>query len=251
MRSPAAAISPRPRAGQAGGHRDAADHRRRHGRGNPAFKLPPELPRRCAAGSSLPPDDEPVVEELADERLCAGRARRGSFPPRPPRLPLSATGRRPTGSTSRRRTARGGRQRHRRQGGARSVAGRRGQPRPAALCRRSSQVAARRIDLSQMGDRSPRRCGCCSPWRQGKSRMVADRRAAASSSSRSTASCRAMRSTQPGLIGRVQNEFQEAWRGICAAVPRRGPQGARGAPQRGRDRGAPRSACSAAAADRA
>ena len=179
-------------------------------RGNPAFRLPPELAPALRSGFELAEDDEPVVETLANAS--------GYVLVEPTRIVAAAPA--PLG-TVRAQVAEDwinqqASDRARAAASAIAAKASRGVPLSKAIAEAGTplpatrQIGARRIDMSQMGADVPAAVRMLFTLGAGKSRLVADPQQRGFSVVKVNRIVPGNALLQPGLIGRVQNDFQEA-----------------------------------------
>lgn len=179
-------------------------------RDNPSFRLPPELATALKTGFELAQDDEPVVESLAGAEGYALVAPSRIVPAAP--APLASIRARVAEDWIGERAA----------GKARAIAdaiaakAALGMPLAKAVAGAGvalppvQPVAARRIDMSQMGDNVPAPLRMLFSLGAGKSRIVADPQGRGFSVVKVNRIMPGNALNQPALIGRVQSEFQEA-----------------------------------------
>ncbi len=179
-------------------------------RGDPSFKLPDELAPALRSGFELTQDDEPVVEALANEAGYVLVAPARIVPATP--APLASIRERVAEDWINQRAS------QRAQAVANAIAAKaaKGMPLAKAVAEAGvalppvNQVGARRLDLSQMGDNVPPPLRMLFSLGAGKSRLVADAQGRGFSVVKVNRIVPGNALNQPALIGRVQNEFQEA-----------------------------------------
>ena len=179
-------------------------------RGNPSFKLPAELAPALRSGFELAQDDEPVVEALANAEGYVLVAPSRIVPAAP--APLASIRDRVAEDWINQQAS------ERARAVASAIAGKtaRGVPLAKAVAEAGvalppiRPVAARRLDLSQMGDNVPAPIRMLFSLGAGKSRIVADPQQRGYSIVKVTKIVPGNALNQPALIGQVQNEFQEA-----------------------------------------
>jgi len=179
-------------------------------RGDPSFRLPPELAPALRSGFELAQDDEPVVEALANGSGYALVAPSRIVAAAPAPLPAIraevAEGWISQQASDRARAA------------ANSIAARasRGVPLGQAVAQAGAplppvrQIGARRLDMAQMGNTVPAAVRMLFTLGSGKSRLVADPQQRGFSVVKVNRIVPGNALIQPALIGRVQNDFQEA-----------------------------------------
>ncbi|MBA3512097.1 peptidylprolyl isomerase [Sphingomonas sp.] len=178
--------------------------------GNPSFRLPPELAPALRSGFELAQDDEPVVETLANEESYVLVAPSRIAPAAP--APLASIRARVAEDWINQQAA------DRARAVANTIAAKaaRGVPLAKAVAEAGVSlplvrpVAARRLDLSQMGANVPAPVRMLFSLGAGKSRVVADPQQRGFSVVKVNRIVPGNALNQPALIGRVQNEFQEA-----------------------------------------
>ena len=178
-------------------------------RGNSAFRLPAELAPALRSGFELSEDDEPVVEALANEE--------GYVMVQPLRIVAAAPA--PLASIRAQVAedwiAKQASDRARGVAATINTKAGRGVPLAKAVAEAGvalppvRQVGARRLDLSQMGQNVPPTIRMLFTLGSGKSQIVADPEQRGFSVVKVNRIVPGNALTQPALIGRVQNEFQE------------------------------------------
>ena len=177
-------------------------------RGDAAFRLPTELEPALKSGFELAANDEPVIEKLGENEYALVAP--GRIVPAAP-APLSTILDRVKAdwinkqATDRARLA------------ATAIAAKSGgqQSLAAALAQANAalppvrKVAARRLDLSRMGDQVPEALRMIFNQGQGKSRVGADREGRGFFVVKVTRIVPGNALSRPGLIGEVQQGFQE------------------------------------------
>jgi peptidyl-prolyl cis-trans isomerase D len=179
-------------------------------RGDPSFKLPAEYAAALRSGFELTPDDEPVVEALANSEGYVLVAPSRIVPAAP--APLASIRDRVATDWIGQRAA----ERARAVPSAIAAKAARGVPLAKAVAEAGVSlppvrpVAARRLDMSQMGANVPAPVRMLFSLGAGKSRIVADPQQRGYSIVKVNKIVPGNAFNQPSLIGRVQNEFQEA-----------------------------------------
>ena len=179
-------------------------------RGNPAFKLPPELAPALRSGFELAQDDEPVVEALANSAgyVLVAPARivpAAAAPLANVRAQVAEDWVNQQASDRARAAA-----------SAIAAKAARGVPLSKAVAEAGTalppvrQIGTRRMDMSQMGANVPAAVRMLFTLGSGKSRLVADPQQRGFSVVKVNRIVPGNALLQPGLIGRVQNEFQDA-----------------------------------------
>jgi peptidyl-prolyl cis-trans isomerase D len=179
-------------------------------RDNPSFRLPAELAPALRSGFELTQDDEPVVETLANSQGYVLIAPARIVPAAP--APLAAIRARVAEDWISKQAS------DRAQAAASAIAAKAGRGVPLAKAVAEAgrplpairQIGARRIQISQMGANVPASVRMLFTLGQGKSRLVAEPQIRAFSVVKVNRIIPGNALTQPTLIGRVQNEFQEA-----------------------------------------
>lgn len=177
-------------------------------RGNPAFRLPAELKPALESGFELAGNDEPVIEQLTEDSFAliapaqivpAAAAPLATIRDqvRTDWINKQATDRARAAATSIAAKS----------GGQAVLAAAAAQSKPALPPVR--QVAARRIDLSSMGDKVPVALRMIFAQGQGKSRVGADPDGRGFFVVKVTRIVPGNALNQPGLIAEVQQGFQE------------------------------------------
>lgn len=179
-------------------------------RDNPAFRLPAELAPALRSGFELTQDDEPVVETLPNDQgyVVVAPSRIVEATP----APLAAIRARVAEDWIGRQAT------QRAQSAANAIAAKaaRGMPLAKAVAEAGvtlpavRSVGARRLDLSQLGDNVPAPLRMLFSLGSGKSRVVADPQQRGFAVVKVNRIVPGNALTQPALIGRVQNEFQQA-----------------------------------------
>jgi peptidyl-prolyl cis-trans isomerase D len=179
-------------------------------RGNPSFRVPPELAPALRSGFELSQDDDPVVETLADSQgyVLVAPARIVAASP----APLAAIRAQVAEDWISKQAS------DRAQAAASAIAAKaaRGVPLARAVAEAGialppvRQIGARRLDMSQMGANVPPAVRMLFTLGPGKSRLVADPQQRGFSVVRVNRIVPGNALAQPTLISRVQNEFQEA-----------------------------------------
>ncbi len=192
-------------------------------RDDPTFKLPADLAPALRSGFELTQDDEPVVEALADGQgyVLVAPSRIVAAAP----APLAGIRARVAEDWINQQAS------IRAQAVANAITAKaaRGVPLAKAVAEAGvalppvRQVGARRLDLSQLGADVPASMRMLFSLGAGKARLVADPRQRGFSVVKVNRIVPGNALTQPALIGRVQNEFQdplaeEYARGFMAAV---------------------------------
>lgn len=179
-------------------------------RGDPQFRLPDELAPALRSGFELTQDDEPVVEALANEQGYVLVAPARIVPATP--APLAAIRDQVAADWINQRAT------ERAQAAANAIAAKAASGVPLAKAVAGAgvalppvrEVAARRLDLSQMGDNVPEPLRMLFSLGANKSRVVADSQQRGFSVVKVNRIVPGNALSQPTLIGRVQNEFQDA-----------------------------------------
>ena len=179
-------------------------------RGNPSFKLPAELAPALRSGFELAQDDEPVVETLANAEgyVLVAPSRIVAAAP----APMASIRDQVAEDWINQRAS------ERARAVATAIAGKaaRGVPLAKAVAEAGVSlppvrpVAARRLDMSQMGANVPAPVRMLFSLGAGKSRIVADPQQRGYSVVKVNKIVPGNALNQPALIGQVQNEFQEA-----------------------------------------
>ena len=179
-------------------------------RDNPSFRLPPELAPALRSGFELTADDEPVVETLAGQEgyVLVAPSRIVAASP----APLASIRARVAEDWIDKQAS------DRAQAVASAIAAKaaRGVPLAKAVAEAGAAlppvrpVAARRLDMAQMGANVPAPVRMLFSLGAGKSRIVADPQQRGFSIVKVNRIVPGNALSQPALIGRVQNEFQEA-----------------------------------------
>ena len=179
-------------------------------RDNPGFHLPAEMAAALRSGFELTQDDDPVVEALAKEAgyVLVAPARIVAAAP----APLASIRARVAEDWINRQAS------ARAQAIANAIAAKaaRGVPLAQAVAEAGvplppvRPVAARRLDLSQLGDKVPAPIRMLFSLGAGKSRIVADPQQRGFSIVKVSRIVPGNALSQPALIGRVQSEFQQA-----------------------------------------
>ena len=179
-------------------------------RGNPSFKLPAELAPALRSGFELAQDDEPVVETLANAEgyVLVAPSRIVAAAP----APMASIRDQVAEDWINQRAS------ERARAVATAIAGKaaRGVPLAKAVAEAGVSlppvrpVAARRLDMSQMGANVPAPVRMLFSLGAGKSRIVADPQQRGYSVVKVNRIVPGNALNQPALIGQVQNEFQEA-----------------------------------------
>ncbi|HEY0164763.1 MAG TPA: peptidylprolyl isomerase [Sphingomicrobium sp.] len=179
-------------------------------RGNPAFRLPPELAPALRSGFELAQDDEPVVEALTNSSGYVLVAPTRIVPAAP--APLATVRAQIAEDWINQQAS----DRARAAASAIAAKASRGIPLAKAVAEAGTplpptrQIGARRMDMSQMGTNVPAAVRMLFTLGAGKSRLVADPQLRGFSVVKVNRIVPGNALLQPGLIGRVQNEFQEA-----------------------------------------
>ena len=179
-------------------------------RDNPDFRLPPELAPALRSGFELTADDEPVVEALANQEGYVLVAPSRIVPAAP--APLASIRAQVAEDWITKQAS----ERAREVADVIAKKAARGVPLDKAVAEAGSalppvrQIAARRLDLSQMGADVPAPLRMLFSLGAGKSRIVADPQQRGFSIVKVNRIVPGNALNQPALIGRVQNEFQEA-----------------------------------------
>lgn len=177
-------------------------------RGNPAFRFPAELEPALKSAFELAANDEPVIEQLGDDSFAMVAP--GQIVPAAP-APLATIRDRVRAdwiekqATDRARLA------------ATSIAAKSGGQAPLAAAVKQAnaalppvqRVAARRIDLSKMGDQVPEALRMIFAQGQGKSRVGSDREGRGFFVVKVSKIVPGNALNQPRLIAEVQQGFQE------------------------------------------
>ena len=179
-------------------------------RGNPAFRLPPELAPALRSGFELSQDDEPVVETLAGSAgyVLVAPARIITAAP----APLAAV----RAQVAEDWIAKQASDRARAAASAIAAKVARGVPLGKAVAEAGTplppvrQVGARRLDMARMGGTVPAAIRMLFTLGSGKSRLVADPQQRGFSVVKVNRIVPGNALNQPALIGRVQNDFQDA-----------------------------------------
>ena len=179
-------------------------------RDNPSFRLPPELAPALRGGFELSQDDEPVVETLPGGKGYVLVAPARIVPASP--APLASIRARVAEDWIAKQAS------DRAQAAASAIAAKaaRGVPLAKAIAEAGTplppvrQIGARRIQISQMGQNVPASVRMLFTLGQGKSRLVAEPQRQAFAVVKVNRIVPGNALTQPTLIGRVQNDFQEA-----------------------------------------
>ncbi|HEU5285680.1 MAG TPA: peptidylprolyl isomerase [Sphingomicrobium sp.] len=179
-------------------------------RDNPSFRLPAELAPALRSGFELTQDDEPVVETLANAEGYVLVAPSRIVPAAP--APLAAIRDRVAEDWVSKQAS----DRARVVASAIAAKAARGVPLAKAVAEAGvplppvRPLAARRLDMSQMGANVPPQMRMLFSLGAGKSRIVADPQQRGFSIVKVNRIVPGNALNQPALIGRVQNEFQEA-----------------------------------------
>ncbi|MEO8547093.1 MAG: peptidyl-prolyl cis-trans isomerase [Sphingomicrobium sp.] len=179
-------------------------------RGNPGFHFPTELAPALQSGFELTQDDEPVVETLAKDAGYVLVAPSRIVPATP--APLASIRAQVAQDWIDRQAS----ERARAVAAAIAAKAASGMPLATAVAQAGTplppvrQVAARRMELSQMGENVPAPIRMLFSLGSGKSRLVADPKQRGFSVVKVSRIVPGNALTQPALIGRVQTEFQEA-----------------------------------------
>ena len=179
-------------------------------RGNPSFRLPGEYAAALRSGFELTQDDEPVVETLADGQGYVLVAPARIVPAAP--APFASIRAQVAEDWLNKQAS------DRAQAAAAAIAAKaaRGVPLAKAVAEAGKplpavrQIGARRIQLSNMGANVPPSVRMLFTLGAGKSRMVAEPQQRAFAVVKVNRVVPGNALTQPTLIGRVQNDFQEA-----------------------------------------
>ena len=177
-------------------------------RDNPQFRLPADLEPALRSGFELTANDEPVIEQLTEEAFAMVAP--GRIVPAAPAPLASIRDRVRTDWINKQATDRA-------RLAATSIAAKSGaQASLEAAVRRAGvalppvqQVAARRLDLSNMGDKVPEAMRMIFNQGQGKSRVAADSEGRGFLVVKVTKIIPGNALNQPGLISEVQQGFQE------------------------------------------
>ena len=178
-------------------------------RGNPSFRLPEELAPALRSGFELTQDDEPVVETLANQEGYVMVHPSRIVPAAP--APLASI----RAQVAEDWTAKQASDRARAVAATINAKAGRGVPLARAVAEAGvalppvREVGARRLDLSQMGQNVPPPIRMLFTLGAGKSQIVADPEQRGFSVVKVNRIVPGNALTQPALIGRVQNEFQE------------------------------------------
>jgi peptidyl-prolyl cis-trans isomerase D len=179
-------------------------------RANAGFRFPAQYAPALRTGFEMEPNDEPVVEPLADEGGYVMVAPDRVVPASP--APLASIRAQVAADWTTRQAS----QRAQAAGTAIAAKAARGMSLADAVRQAGvtlpavQQVAGRRLDLSQMGNQVPAPLRMLFVLGQGKSRMVADPEGRGFSVVKTTRIVPGNALTQPALIGRVQSDFQGA-----------------------------------------
>ncbi len=179
-------------------------------RGNPSFKLPAEFAPALRSGFELSQDDEPVVEALAKTEGYVLVAPSRIVPAAP--APLASIRERVAEDWINQRAS----DRARAVANAIATKAARGVPLARAVAEAGAAlppvrpVAARRLDLAQMGANVPAPVRMLFSLGAGRSRVVADPQQRGYSIVKVNKIVPGNAFNQPALIGRVQNDFQDA-----------------------------------------
>jgi peptidyl-prolyl cis-trans isomerase D len=179
-------------------------------RDNPGFRFPAEFAPALKSGFELSQDDEPVVETLANDAGYVLVAPSRIVPATP--APLASIRARVTEDWINRQAA----DRARAVAGAIAAKASSGVPLAKAVAEAGvalppvRQLGARRLELSQMGRNVPPAVRMLFTLGAGKSRIVADPQQRGYAIVKVNKIVPGNALTQPALIGRVQNEFQDA-----------------------------------------
>ncbi len=179
-------------------------------RANPDFRFPAQYAPALRTGFEMEADDEPVVEPLADESGYVMVAPDRVVPATP--APLASIRETVAADWTNRQAT------QRAQAAAAAIAAKAARGVALADAVRQAgvalppvqQVAGRRLDLSQMGDKVPASLRMLFVLGEGKSRMVADPTSGGFSVVKTTRIVPGNALSQPALIGRVQSDFQAA-----------------------------------------
>lgn len=177
-------------------------------RGDPAFRLPPDLQPALSSGFEMSADDEPVIEQIGNDSFAMVAP--GRIVPAAPE-PLAAIRDRVRAdwinkqATDRARIA--ATQIASKSGGQASIADAVRQAGSALPPVR--RIALRRIDLSRMGDQVPEAVRMIFNQGQGKSRVGADREGQGFFVAKVTRIVPGNALNQPSLIGQVQKGFED------------------------------------------
>ncbi|HEU4705438.1 MAG TPA: hypothetical protein VFS45_07030, partial [Sphingomicrobium sp.] len=179
-------------------------------RGDPAFKFPAELAPALRSGFELAQDDEPVVESLAGAEGYVLVAPARIVPAAP--APLASIRDRVAEDWVNKQAS------DRARAVAAGIATKAGLGVPLAKAVAEAgvplppvrPVAARRLDMAQMGANVPAPVRMLFNLGAGKSRLVADPQQRGFSVVKVNRIVPGNALSQPALIGRMQNEFQEA-----------------------------------------
>jgi peptidyl-prolyl cis-trans isomerase D len=179
-------------------------------RGNPAFRLPPDLAPALRSGFELAQDDDPVVEALVNETGYVLVAPSRIVPAAP--APLATVRAQVAEDWTNQQAS----DRARAAASAIAAKAARGVPLATAVAQAGAslppvrQIGARRLDMSQMGVNVPPAVRMLFTLGSGKSRLVADPQQRGFSVVKVNRIVPGNALIQPALIGRVQNDFQEA-----------------------------------------
>jgi peptidyl-prolyl cis-trans isomerase D len=179
-------------------------------RGDPGFHFPAELAPALRSGFELTTDDDPVVETLAKDAGYVLVAPARIVPATP--APLASI----RDQVAQDWISQQASERARAIASAIAAKAARGMPLAKAIAEAGvplppvRAVSARRLELSQMGDNVPAAIRMLFSLGAGKSRLVADPQQRSFSIVKVNRIVPGNALTQPALIGRVQNEFQEA-----------------------------------------
>ena len=179
-------------------------------RDNPAYRFPADLAPALKVGFELAQDDDPIVQALAKDAgyVLVAPARIVAAAP----APLAAIRARVTEDWISQQAF----ERARAVASAIAAKVARGMPLARAVAEAGvplppvHPVAARRLDLSQLGDKVPAALRMLFTLGSGKSRMVPDPQQRGLSIVKVNSIVPGNALIQPALIGRVQNEFQQA-----------------------------------------
>ena len=178
-------------------------------RDNPGFRFPAELAPALKSGFELTQDDDPVVEALANDAgyVLVAPARIVAAAP----APLATIRARVAEDWVNQQAS----ERARAVASAIAAKAARGVPLAQAVAEAGvplppvRQVGARRLELSQLGDKVPAAIRMLFSLGAGKSRMVPDPQQRGFSIVKVNRIIPGNALTQPALIGRIQNEFQQ------------------------------------------
>lgn len=179
-------------------------------RANPAFRFPPELAPALKSGFELAPNDEPVIEALPNDAgyVLVAPSQVVAAAPAPLQDVRDKVA---EGWINQQALARA-------KAIATAIAAKTGRGMPLAQAVKeagvtlppSRPVEMRRIEMTEMGTNVPAQLRMLFTLGEGKSRMVADPQSRGFSVVRVNKITPGNALTQPGLIGRVQSEFQQA-----------------------------------------